>query len=665
MMSFALATALALTSPGYFAEPSELPADYDVALGAVGLNTTTARFDPSALAYYRDGEFALPLFHTLTDNPWQAHVTMEMHRRSLAASVVNPLETMSVVARLGDAASRRELLGDPIALAKGRAAQPEALRAVLEQLRRQGTITEPIPDLSAVPADVQKAAALVLDVAISSQRFRTAAFLEITDLPGAHSNALRGAGAYDPVLAGRERSMLKRVDRGYLASGAQDLAAAVEQARVWAATTSESANYSVRIPTKWGDILLSGAGDQTFGGDPVLLVIDSAGNDTYVDVPSNRSADNWLSVAIDVRGNDQWVSPGVPLDNSLANWPGRKDNRATPGPGCAVFGYVFGVDTSGDDLYRSHKPSFGSATFGVAFVRDIDGVDTYDSYGDAQGFAKVGFGILEDMAGSDNYAGFQQVQGCGLTLGVGVLVDRAGNDKYVANDEVIDFPSPQSAEHNVSMSQGAGNGVRRDYLGGDSLAGGVGLLYDQAGDDSYSCGVFGQGVGYWMAVGMLWDSAGNDRYHGQWYVQGASAHFAIGALEDGAGRDAYTALMNMAQGAGHDFSIGYLFDWSGDDAYVAPNLSLGAGNANGIGILVEGEGNDTYTSSGITLGNVSPGTVGSLREFALSLGVFMDLGGTDQFPPAAPWAKDGSRATNIVRRGNPVQTGQYGIFWAR
>ncbi|MBX3097253.1 MAG: hypothetical protein KF812_10355 [Fimbriimonadaceae bacterium] len=646
-------------------QPTDLPADFDVALGAVGLTTSSARFNPGMMAYYRDGEFSLPLYHSLIDNPWGVPFTMEMHRRSLATSVSNPLETVSVIARLGDAASRRELLGDPIAQAKTRASQPDALRAALEQMRRQGLIAEEVPNLTSVPADVQKAAALVLDVALSSYRFRTAAFLDITDLPGAYSNALRPDGGYDPVVAMRERSLLRRVDRGYLAAGGQDLAAAVEQARLWAQIAPEASTYSIRIPTKWGDILLNGTGSQTYGGDPVLLVIDTAGNDTYVDVPNNRSADNWLSIAIDTQGNDQWVSAGVPLDSSLANWPGRRENRAVPGPGCAVYGYVFGTDVKGDDLYRSQKPSMGSASFGIAYIRDLEGNDTYDAYADSQGFARVGFGILEDNAGSDKYFGFQQVQGCGLTLGVGALIDRGGDDTYDANDEVIDFPSPQTTEHNVSMAQGAGNGVRRDYLGGDSLAGGVGLLYDVNGNDIYKCGVFGQGVGYWMSAGMLWDSGGNDRYTGQWYVQGAAAHFAVGALEDGNGRDTYTALLNMAQGAGHDFSLGVLVDWAGSDSYTAPNLSLGAGNANGIGIMVDGEGDDTYNSRGTTLGTVTESPLGTLREQAISLGVFLDLGGTDQFPAAAPWAIDGTRKANTVRKGNPLETGQYGIFWAR
>ncbi|HVL38244.1 MAG TPA: hypothetical protein VM328_02525, partial [Fimbriimonadaceae bacterium] len=286
-------------------------------------------------------------------------------------------------------------------------------------------------------------------------------------------------------------------------------------------------------------------------------------------------------------------------------------------------------------------------------------------YRDSLGYGEYGVGVLEDVLGSDTYEGFNQVQGVGQTMGGGLLADREGSDTYRANDEVIDFPSPQSAQHNVSMSQGAGNGRRSDYTTGHSLAGGIGILYDGGGDDQYSCGVFGQGVGYWMGVGLLFDSSGHDRYLGQWYAQGASAHFAIGYLEDEAGDDTYTAPMNMAQGAGHDFSVGGLVDRAGDDKYVAPNLSLGAGNANGIGFLLEFGGNDTYASSGWTLGKGAEAPKGSMRTRALCLGLFIDFGGNDTYPAQATWAKNGSRTANWTDRGPTPAESQLGVFWDR
>jgi hypothetical protein len=370
-------------------------------------------------------------------------------------------------------------------------------------------------------------------------------------------------------------------------------------------------------------------------------------------------------VVIDTSGSDKYVSDPALETTALNKWSGRKGGGNLPGPGGALFGYSVLIDSQGNDLYRTHRPGLGSARLGLGVLLDKSGDDTYDAYQDSEGFGMFGGGILEDVSGKDVYRGFMQVQGCGQTGGFGYLVDRSGDDQYIAEDQAIDFPSPQSAQHNVSMAQGAGNGRRADYLEGESLAGGVGVLFDQAGADIYTSAVFGQGVGYWMGVGALWDDGGNDVYNGLWYVQGAAAHFAIGFIEDAAGTDSYVAPMNMAQGAGHDFSVGMLLDRLGDDTYKAPNLSLGAGNANGIGIFVDFAGADKYDSSSVTLGKAADAPVNTLRSRSLCLGAFLDLGGTDTYPPVASWAKNSTPTANWTGRSPTPQESQLGVFFDR
>jgi hypothetical protein len=254
-----------------------------------------------------------------------------------------------------------------------------------------------------------------------------------------------------------------------------------------------------------------------------------------------------------------------------------------------------------------------------------------------------GVGVLVDLAGKDEYTCLSYSQGFGYTLGSGALVDLSGDDRYVADDTNITRPAPQTQEHNTSLSQGFGYGVRADYTDGHSWSGGVGFLVDEAGDDEYSCGVFGQGCGYWYGAGFLVDGGGRDSYTGVWYVQGSGAHFAVGALWDVGGNDTYKATMNMAQGAGHDFSIGFLLDDAGDDVHDAPNLSLGGGNDNGIGIFIDRAGADAYATRGVTLGRAAIGARGALRERLLCLGLFLDLGGKDRYVvdgKESPLAKD-------------------------
>ncbi|HEU4395121.1 MAG TPA: hypothetical protein VFS92_06115, partial [Planctomycetota bacterium] len=136
-----------------------------------------------------------------------------------------------------------------------------------------------------------------------------------------------------------------------------------------------------------------------------------------------------------------------------------------------------------------------------------------------------------------------------------------------------------------------------------------------------------------------------------WYCQGATAHFAVGILDDASGDDTYTATLNMAQGAGHDYAVGVLLDRRGNDRYDAPNLSLGSGNADGVGLFVDAGGDDAYRSLGLTLGGASvatPADAPSLRHGSLTLGIFLDLGGTD---------------TYLDREGKPQPFAGEGLLW--
>lgn len=643
-----------------------LEAVFEAALGSAGLATQTARFDPGILAFFQQSEFATPVFKTSHADPWRAPFYADMLRRTFAATNGKPHETVASAGRALGIGSRRSLLGNPIHAAEENAALDGALVRVFESMRSQGLITAAIPSLAGVPKATQTAAAVVLQVALDTVAYRRAAFAAAGDLaPHFRRLQTQSAEDEDPDALRRSLEFMRSVDLKFLFAGATDLAQAAASAEAQAQTVPPETRYRWSLETAWGQIVLTGGSNDEHPSKPTLLLIDTGGDDTYLSPATNASPVNWLSVCIDTAGDDKYLSASALADVAVAAWPERKNQTGGWGPASALCGIAILIDSAGDDLYRTHRPGLGSATFGVALLVDGAGQDRNEAYTNGQGYGNFGIGVLEDLAGDDVYEGFTQVQGCGQTAGVGVLLDRAGNDRYLANDQVIDFPSPQSAEHNVSMAQGAGNGRRADYLDAHSLSGGVGILYDQGGNDHYSCGVFGQGVGYWEGVGYLWDEGGDDTYVGQWYVQGASAHFAIGYLEDSSGDDTYTAGMNMAQGAGHDFGFGMLIDAGGSDKYTAPNLSLGAGNANGIGIFVDRGGNDTYASVGITLGSAAEAPKATLRERALCLGLFMDLGGTDTYPVAIDWAKNLGRSVNWIDRREPARESQLGIFWDR
>jgi len=640
--------------------------DLEAVLGIAGLNTRTARLDTNILSQFRQSEFASPFFNACYENPWRMPFQMNIARLQLNASSGKPSDSLMAIGRLQDAGIRRTLLGNPIEAAVKAAEGQDALAGVLAKMKAAGVIKKDFPTLAAVPRDVQKAAAVVLQVALDTVPYRRAAFSAMPDLGRAYQDALRSESAFDsPEAAAATLKTYRNFDMKFLAAGAHDVTLAAQLAIPFLQAVSPAEEFRWELETAWGVILLTGGKNDVHVDRPTLLLIDTGGADTFVNVPANQSATNWLSVVLDTSGKDKYVSDIALAGTSLAQWSGRSGGRLQAGPGGAVLGYSVLIDHADDDIYRTHRPGLGSANFGAAAVLDTEGNDTYEAYADGLGFARFGLAVLEDIVGDDRYSGFTQVEGCALPGGSAALLDRAGRDEYLAIDTVIDFPSPQSAEHNVSMAQGAGYGRRADYLDGHSLSGGVGILFDQDGNDTYTCGVFGQGVGYWEGIGALWDSKGDDQYKGQWYVQGASAHFAIGFLEDEAGNDTYTAPMNMAQGAGHDFSHGLLIERSGNDIYVAPNLSLGAGNANGFGLFFDLAGDDRYGSSGITLGKAAEAPKNTLRERALCFGLFVDAGGNDTYPEATSWAKNGQRIVNITDKGPSPSEGQLGIFFDR
>lgn len=635
-------------------------ADLNTALGKVELTQASARFDETILRLFRKGEFAPPIYMAMSEDPWRIPAYTSVKRGEFVKAVGRPSDLLASGGQWLGWGVRRTLMGNPNADLEKAAKTPDSLKKQLDQMVKDGLLTKAGPKLSDVPKEVQQAACLVLASAHAVHPMVKAATAKVADIPKAHK-VLGGAGESEGLGFVPTLDLYRAYDPSPMASAGHDFFLACQTAAEWAAKASDKEKYSVTFETKYGPVILRGGADDTAPLSEAFLVIDTGGNDTTFNAARAASVARPFAVHIDTAGKDQYLSDPALASVKVEKWEGRKSGSGS-GPASAQLGISVLIDSAGDDLYRSHRPAFGSARMGCSMLLDKGGNDAYDTYNDSLGFGLFGGGILEDLGGDDIYSGFTQVQGAGITMGLGVLADRGGNDVYMANDTVIDSPSPQSAQHNVSMSQGAGYGRRADYTDGHSLAGGVGILLDIQGDDKYSCGVFGQGVGYWMGVGLLWDLAGQDSYSGQWYCQGASAHFAVGIIEDESGSDSYLSPMNMAQGAGHDFSVGFLKDGAGDDKYVAPNLSFGAGNANGIGWMLELGGNDSYTSSGITLGKASENPAESLRAKTINLGVFMDLSGQDSYPSGSHWAQNGALAGHLISKGATPRESALGVF---
>ncbi len=627
---------------------------YDSALALAGLTKETALFDKNILRYYDFDEFVLGSFDMFWESPWRIPDNTLVLGKFASAGIPKASEGVMSGGRLVGLGIRRTLLGDPTA---GFSGEGDLASAVAEVDKAAGGPGDKSKFGGEVPADVVKAVLPVLRATIPAMEARRVSFTVAGGVGEAWTILTKTDESAATIDA--ETRLARDVDLRTMASASIDLMIVCEKAMD--ALKKVDANFHFEVETAAGWIALNGKSADTYAKKPYLLIVDTGGNDTYYGGATTMDAAHGISIILDTHGDDKYLSrPGL-ATASIAESADRKDSG--PGIGGALCGVSLLYDVEGNDLYRTTGWSQGSATYGLAVVWDGAGDDVYDAYSRSQGCALKGIGMLIDSVGKDRYQCFGLSQGCGLLLGYGALVDGAGDDKYVANDTVIDDPSAQSKEHNTSMAQGAGFGRRADFSDGYSQGGGIGVLYDGGGDDEYSCGVFGQGVGYWKGVGALIDAGGNDAYKGVWYVQGAAAHFSIGILHDAAGNDTYQATMNMAQGAGHDFSIGFLIDDAGNDKHSAPNLSLGGGNANGMGVFIDLGGDDVYESSGITLGKSSANDPADLiRGHALCLGVFIDLGGTDTYPAAAPWAKNGVELPNWTTQRDKPSESSVGVF---
>jgi hypothetical protein len=341
-----------------------------------------------------------------------------------------------------------------------------------------------------------------------------------------------------------------------------------------------------------------------------------------------------VSITIDLEGDDSY----------------RNEHEGIPSQGAGVLGFGLLVDLAGKDSYVSGTFSQGCGRFGVGVLFDAEGDDAYTSTGFSQGAGMYGSGILFDRRGNDSYTTTYYAQGYGFSRGLGLLADAEGNDSYLARDDELTHVGDETPKHNESDAQGYGAGRRGDHTDGHNMSGGLGILYDLAGDDSYSAGVFAQGSGYWYGCGILNDAAGDDRYRGVFFNLGAAAHFAIGALYDDGGDDATDLVMTLGLGTAHDCSAAFYIDAGGDDSYTMSDgddraCSLGSSLNNSFALFANIRGNDRYAPVGNAFGYATARRGGDWSIYAPSTGLFFDIGGDDVYAPKPREGVGGNNAT--------------------
>ncbi len=398
--------------------------------------------------------------------------------------------------------------------------------------------------------------------------------------------------------------------------------------------------------------LVTGPGPNRLDMAIIAEVIDMGGDDHYVwpqdfhERVGRGEAEQSMGgnhIIIDLGGNDTY--------ESLAE---------CAGPGAGVFGLSLIDDRAGDDQYRSARlGSIGFGLFGMGILIDRAGDDRYENLGRDSGWSTgVGFygvGLVIDHAGDDAYHAEKFSQGVGGPRGFGGIIDGGGDDRYEANGPHFGsaYGTPDVF---LGMSQGFGFGIR------GHAAGGVGAIYDDAGDDHYIAGEFSQAGGYYFGLGILHDRAGNDRYHGNRYGQAFAAHQAAGILIDDAGDDSYWSMTAASQSGVWDQSVTMLIDRAGNDTYRADGLAMGAAAMQSIGIFLDLGGDDRYEApANATLGESSGNSYHYDADRVFSFSAFFDLGeGEDAYPSHR--ANNESRTTGTRNEGSIKDSGLYGIF---
>jgi hypothetical protein len=511
--------------------------------------------------------------------------------------------------------------------------------------------------LAGVPIDLRRAVAVIVNAlsaawqTISDARAAAASYMPRFQLA---PDWIRGLTSY--IWSTGQLAAWDGVDIGAMAQAALWVSTAIESVQL---TRFAGATFDpVELDTPLGKLVLHGAGNDDYepgsGVDNALFLLDTGGDDTYKVPVGATTLQQQLSIAVDLGGKDTYGYVPVPNpdDNIGHRLPSDSGGRSygisrsrTLREGAALLGVGMLFDYGQDgDTYRSLADSQGVGVFGVGVLYDQGGDDDYAAESLCQGGGAFGIGLLLDGGGNDKYLAYNSAQGFGFTRGIGALVDEAGDDSYYTDpgDPAVGgdalYPNAQlPGVGNTSMSQGCGEGHRPDSPEpGYQFPGGLGVLRDAHGKDSYVTSVFGQACSFAMGMGMLLEGDGDDTYEGLWYVQGANAHTSVAYFDDKAGNDQYDPTFPIRAtsiGVGHDYSVALHWDEGGDDTYHGPGLSLGSGNDNGIGLMLVTGGTDTFRADAQnSLGSANCGDLqGTSRAKIQTLGMFVKASGTGSY----------------------------------
>jgi len=555
------------------------------------------------------------------------------------------------------------------------------------QAQAGGLPPEPdeVTEIEALPDDVEIAVAALLESMSRDYRdanWQVDAFFGLEQT--AHHLFMAGDEGPEGIVFDEafDTRFFDGVARGRAASAAANLAVAMDAFPDSFESDLTDVSFSYELQGGW--LHIGGTGDDvwTAADGPIVLLVELGGDDTY-DVPVGASIpfDLPIAAAIDMGGADTYgyVEVADPEDGGRlpSDGAGRAEAvRGGDGPvtlsdvgrqgsGLGGVGMLYDLG-AGRDSYTTLRLGQGFGYFGIGVLYDEEGDADLQAEAWSQGSGLMGLGLLILGDGGADVTGVHAVQGFGGPGGIGMLVGGAGDDVYTAD------PGDTGALYrnrvgfapvNFSAAQGAGVGYPGDEAptGDLPLSGGLGVLLDLGGADTYVAGAGAQGFGHWHGLGVLRDLDGNDTYLGSSLTHGAAFRFGVGSFQDLAGDDEYgdeDAAFDAenAFGYGEDLGVGVFVDASGEDTYVGGMFNFGVGVLNGFGGFFDLDGNDAYASESndtfgislLTLVGREPDT--NPRRDAPTFGFFVDGGGSDTYDrpdTSSPSIGDGREWTQV------------------
>ena len=376
-----------------------------------------------------------------------------------------------------------------------------------------------------------------------------------------------------------------------------------------------------RINTPSGAIIIGGKGPKTYQLDQmrdVAVVIDLGGGNTYYE--GTVGLDRPVLVVINLGGNNTFsgVQPGI--------------------QGGAVLGVSMLLTLGDNNVYDAQDIAQGSAVAGVGIQIDYGGHNRYRGIRRVQGQALGGIGILIGRGGYNDYHAALWAQGMGAPLGFGLLDNVKGNNHYYCGGMWRNSYYPETPGYE-GWGQGVGGGLRQ------VADGGIGVILDGGGENTYEFDYLAHGGGYWCGMGFARDFGGNTKrlitrtaYNGgprayesfQRFGCGWGCHYAMGFCFDDSGDDVYEGTI-MGTGMAWDCSMGVLCDFAGNDHYTATGgIVQGSGAQMGFGILFDYKGDDVYEGYG--QGYASPSiSYHHLPECGGNFSFLIDYGGKDTY----------------------------------